>query len=382
MNLEQVLEIVSESDIGMVRSRNEDSVATDVSMGLAVIADGMGGFRAGEVASGMATSVIVTEMKNALDGHVSYEVDPQTRQSEAQKLLRHCLSKANTSIHQISRSQPQYSGMGTTLVVGLFRDNNMTVAHIGDSRLYRLRGNDFQRITKDHSLVQEQIDLGMITAEQAKLSTNKCLVTRALGIESSVEPEIHDHVTLPGDVYLLCSDGLSDMVSDEDIGMALRTSGGDIKRCARQLVQMANNNGGRDNVSVILIRILGEYTAPQRLLEKVVDWIKLSCNIAIGDKTRNRISARLAAKPLPAAAITHMSNRMDTTTAHGFQSNFGQTTLKFYRYWKLLMVVADKRLKVHKTLFRVLSPWFGKRTFMQRMARLISGCYSRCLSYR
>lgn len=274
MRLEQALEIVSETDVGMVRSHNEDAVATDTSLGLAVIADGMGGFRAGEVASGMAISVIMSEMKDVLDRHVSLELDPQTGQSEAQKLLRHCIARANTSIYQISRSQPQYSGMGTTLVVALFHDNKVIVAHIGDSRLYRLRDDDFQQLTKDHSLVQEQLDIGMIMPEQARLSTNKSLVTRALGIEATVEPELYDYDTDEGDIYLLCSDGLSDMVSAEDIGMTLQTSGADIRLCARQLVQMANDRGGRDNVSLILVRVLSEYTAAHRFVDKVFDWLR------------------------------------------------------------------------------------------------------------
>ena len=274
MKLEQALEIVSETDVGMVRSHNEDTVATDASLGLVLIADGMGGFRAGEVASGMAASVIMQEMKDVMDAHVSFGADPQTRQFEAQKLLRHCIAKANNSIHQISHSQPQYSGMGTTLVIALFHDNKMTVAHIGDSRLYRLRGDDFQQLTKDHSLVQEQLDIGMITPKQARQSTNKSLVTRALGIDATVEPEFHDYDTDEGDIYLLCSDGLSDMVSDEDIGMTLSTSVADMRFCARQLIQMANDNGGRDNVSLILIRILGEYTAAHRFVDKVFDWLR------------------------------------------------------------------------------------------------------------
>jgi serine/threonine protein phosphatase PrpC len=274
MNLEQALQIVSETDPGMVRSHNEDSVASDISRGLVVLADGMGGYNAGEVASGMATTVIVTEMQNVLDQHVSFQIDPQTGQSEAQKLLRGHIAKANTSIYQASQSQPQYSGMGTTLVVALFHDNKMTVAHIGDSRLYRMRGEELKQVTKDHSLLQEQIDSGLITVEQAKLSANKNLVTRALGIDPTVDPEIHDYDTLPGDIYLLCSDGLCDMVSDEDICMAMQTLGANLKLCAQQLVQMANDNGGRDNVSVILIKILREYAAPSGFLAKVFGWLK------------------------------------------------------------------------------------------------------------
>lgn len=274
MKPEQALEIVSETDVGMVRSNNEDSVASDVSRGIAVLADGMGGYRSGEVASGMAASDILEEMKNVLDRHVSFGTDPQTGQSKAQKLLWNCIAKENSRIYQAAHSQMRLSGMGTTLVAALFHNNKMTVAHIGDSRLYRFRSDDFQRLTKDHSLVQEQIDLGMITPEQAKLSTNKNLVTRALGIEATVEPEIHNYGTLPDDIYLLCSDGLSDMVSDDDIGMTLRASGANLRNCAQQLVRMANDNGGHDNVSVILVRVLSEYTAAHRFVDKVFDWLR------------------------------------------------------------------------------------------------------------
>ncbi len=274
MNLEQALQIVSETNVGMVRSQNEDSVAIDNPRGLVVLADGMGGYNAGEVASGMATAVIVTEMRNVLDQHAHFKVDTRTGRSEAQKLLRDQIAKANTAIYQTSQSQPQYEGMGTTLVVALLHDKTVTVAHIGDSRLYRMRGEELKQITKDHSLLQEQIDSGLITPEQAKLAAHKNLVTRALGIGLAVEPEIHDYATLPGDIYLLCSDGLSDMVSDEDIGLALQTLATNLKLCAQELVQMANDNGGRDNISVILVKVLHDYAAPRGILTKGVGWLR------------------------------------------------------------------------------------------------------------
>src|ERR1019366_9257138 len=211
MDLSRVLEIASHTDPGMVRSHNEDSIASIADKGLVVLADGMGGYNAGEVAS----------------------------------------------------------GMGTTLVVALFYDDKMMVAHIGDSRLYRMRGDEFGQVTKDHSLLQEQIDAGMLTKEQAKQSSNKNLVTRALGIDPAVEPEIHEYDTEPGDIYLLCSDGLSDMVSDEDIGMTLEALGANLNLAAQQLVQMANDNGGRDNISVILIKILSKYPAGKGLASKI-----------------------------------------------------------------------------------------------------------------
>jgi protein phosphatase len=274
MNLSGALEIASCTDPGMVRSHNEDSIASDREKGLVVLADGMGGYNAGEVASGMATTVIITELQQLLEKRGPSEIDGQDGQALVQRLLREQIAKANTSIYQASQSQPQYAGMGTTLVVALFYDNKMTVAHIGDSRLYRLRAEDFIQVTKDHSLLQEQIDSGMITPEQAKLSQNKNLVTRALGIDPMVEPEIHEYETQPGDTYLLCSDGLCDMVSDEDIGMALQTLGANLKLCAQQLIQMANDNGGRDNISVILVRVVRDYTAPRGLVGRLMGWFR------------------------------------------------------------------------------------------------------------
>jgi PPM family protein phosphatase len=274
MDLSQALEIVSHTDPGMVRSHNEDSVASIAEKGLVVLADGMGGYNAGEVASGMATTVLTTELRRLLEEHAPHGVDPQSGKKAAQKMLQEQVAKANTSIYQAAQSQPQYAGMGTTLVVALFYDNKMMVAHIGDSRLYRMRGDEFSQVTKDHSLLQEQIDAGMLTKEQAKYSSNKNLVTRALGIDPAVESEIHEYATLPGDIYLLCSDGLSDMVSDEDIGMALQALGAKLELAAQQLVQMANDNGGRDNVSVILIRILREYPAGHGLASKIFGWLR------------------------------------------------------------------------------------------------------------
>jgi protein phosphatase len=274
MTLSGALEIASCTDPGMVRSHNEDSIASDGDKGVVVLADGMGGYNAGEVASGMATTVIITELQQLLEKKVPYETDVQSGQVIAHQLLREQIAKANTSIYQASQSQPQYAGMGTTLVVALFYDNKMTVAHIGDSRLYRLRGDEFKQVTRDHSLLQEQIDSGVITLQQAKQSQNKNLVTRALGIDPIVDAEIHDYDTQPGDIYLLCSDGLCDMVSDEDIGLALQTLSSNLKLCAQHLVQSANDNGGRDNVSVILVRVLRGYPAPRGMMGRMMGWFR------------------------------------------------------------------------------------------------------------
>jgi PPM family protein phosphatase len=255
VNLADVLEVASATHPGMVRSHNEDSIAADAELGLAVLADGMGGYNAGEVASGIAVALISAEMKKALTDGKPEALD----NGGAERLLSSHAVKANAAIYQAAQDQPQYAGMGTTLVVGLWYDNRMAVGHVGDSRLYRLRGDVLEQVTRDHSLLQEQIDSGMITREQARFSQNKNLVTRAVGIDPEVETEVHTYPVLPGDIYMLCSDGLSDMVTDEDIQLTLSSLQANLPLAAEQLVQQANDNGGRDNISVILVRVLREF---------------------------------------------------------------------------------------------------------------------------
>ena len=252
----------------MVRSHNEDSIATDPDIGLAVLADGMGGYNAGEVASGIAVELIRTEVKSMLAGRNPNDLNGQG----AENLIAEHAVRANSAIYQAAQSQPQYSGMGTTLVVALWHDNQLSVGHIGDSRLYRLRGETFEQVTRDHSLLQEQIDSGMITKEQARHSQNKNLVTRAVGIDPQVETEVHTYTVQQGDIYLLCSDGLSDMVNDEDIQLTLSSLQTNLPLAAQQLVQQANDNGGRDNVSVILVRIARDFPARTGWLAKLKSW--------------------------------------------------------------------------------------------------------------
>ena len=244
------LEFATATDPGMVRSHNEDSFEIDPELGLAVLADGMGGYNAGEVASGIAVAMIKEEMRNVLTASKGGG-GPEL----AQALITENSAKANGAIYQTARSQPQYAGMGTTLVVALFHDSQVTVGHIGDSRLYRYRAGQLEQVTRDHSLLQEQIDSGMISKEQARFSQNKNLVTRAVGIDPEVGTEVHTHDALPGDIYLLCSDGLSDMVEDEDIQLVMEQLQSNLPLTAAQLVQLANDSGGRDNITVVLVRV-------------------------------------------------------------------------------------------------------------------------------
>ncbi len=241
-----IYEICIQTDTGLARDNNEDVVAFDPLTQLCILADGMGGYNAGEIASGMASAFIKSEMGRWLS-----QAGKHANSKEVRRAMEICVQNANHSIFNAANSNPQYTGMGTTLVVGVFQDDRLILGHIGDSRCYRLRGTVFQKITKDHSLLQEQIDAGIITPEQALTSPNKNLVTRALGVENAVMLDVSEHRTEADDLYLMCSDGLSDMVKDADIA-GIMLGDGPLEQKAKQLIATANGAGGRDNISVLL----------------------------------------------------------------------------------------------------------------------------------
>ncbi len=253
-----IIELHAAVDPGRARSNNEDSVATEDGVALAVLADGMGGYNAGEVASNMATTFIRTEL-----GRWLREASITASDAEVRRAMDICVDNANRAIFNAANSNPQYAGMGTTLVVAVFRDNRLLLGHVGDSRCYRLRAGRLQQITRDHSLLQEQIDAGLITPEQAAFSANKNLVTRAVGVEDTVLLETHQHDVLPSDLFLLCSDGLSDMLDDAAIAQVLLAHDS-LDSCTRALIDAANDAGGKDNISVILARAVGGTAAPSR----------------------------------------------------------------------------------------------------------------------
>jgi protein phosphatase len=241
----------AQTDPGRTRDNNEDSVAFDDATHLAVLADGMGGYNAGEIASGMATAFIKSELSRWLS-----EAGPQANALQVRRAIEICVDNANLSVFNSANSNPQYSGMGTTLVVGVFQGNRLLLGHIGDSRCYRWRANQLVQITRDHSLLQEQMDAGLLTPEQAAISPNRNLVTRALGVELDVMLELHEHTVEQGDLYLMCSDGLTDMVEDPAIARVLQ-SGATLHKLAEELVSLANENGGRDNITVLLTQVIG-----------------------------------------------------------------------------------------------------------------------------
>jgi PPM family protein phosphatase len=272
MTLKGKLTFVGKTDTGRVREHNEDTIASDVDAGLLVLADGMGGYNAGEVASGIAVKTITNLVREGLAREDLGAIDRSTGLTRPSIVLRDAITRANKIIYQTARSQAECEGMGTTVVAALFYDNRISIAHVGDSRLYRQRGSEISQVTMDHSLLQELVDRGFYSPEEAQRAANKNYVTRALGVEPQVEVEVQEHPVDKGDVYILCSDGLSDMVEDEDIRLTISTFGANLDTVAKQLIQLANENGGRDNVSVVLAQAVEPFPASRGVMDKLLGW--------------------------------------------------------------------------------------------------------------
>jgi len=260
MSLTNKLEIVNVSDVGKRRPHNEDSTLSDASQGLVILADGMGGYKAGEVASALAVTAIHKEISAGLKHIKPKKATKEQELSCESMLVKDAVINANLSIFSTAQIDSDCYGMGTTIVVTLFYSDQISIAHVGDSRVYRKRGKDFQQITKDHSLIQELIDRGLYTPEEAAANTPKNLVTRAMGIDAEVEVDVMQEQVVIGDIYLLCSDGLNDMVDDEEIHLTLSKYSANLVQAAEELVRLANAKGGKDNISVILIRILESFS--------------------------------------------------------------------------------------------------------------------------
>jgi len=272
MSLKGKFRCVGLTDTGKVREHNEDTIAFDADIGLLVLADGMGGYNAGEVASGIAVKTILNLVRESVDRQDLRAVDRESGMSRPSIILRDAIHRANKIIYQTARTQPNCEGMGTTVVSALFFDNKASIAHVGDSRLYRLRGEKFEQLTMDHSLLQELVDRGFYSAEEAQRAANKNYVTRALGVEPSVDVEVQEVPVQKGDTFALCSDGLSDMVEDDDMHLTLSTFSANLDTVAKQLIQLANDNGGRDNISVVMANVLDAFPARRGIFDKVLGW--------------------------------------------------------------------------------------------------------------
>ena len=246
-------EFAGGSDVGRERAHNEDAILVDAERKLVVLADGMGGYQAGEVASQLAVDVVREDSSDAtLTESDLGRIDPETGISVAMRQLRGAIEKANNRICSVARGREELNGMGTTIVAARFYDGRVGIAHVGDSRCYRLRENVLEQLTRDHSYVQDQLEKGLISEEEAKHSQQKNLITRALGIDAIAEADVQEFRTRPGDVYLLCSDGLSDLVDDQTIEAKLCADPSPPER-VKVLIDAANANGGRDNISVIVV---------------------------------------------------------------------------------------------------------------------------------
>ena len=248
------LEFASMTDTGRVRSHNEDSIVTDAAQGLAILADGMGGYNAGEIASSMATSIVQRAIETRLD--TAGAVEGGVTAEVTGRLLIQSAIAANSAIFEAGLKEPTFNGMGTTLVIIAFDVDSVAIAHVGDSRAYRLRAGVLDQLTRDHSLLQEQIDAGLINPEQAQFAQHKNLITRAVGVDLLLEPDLGIFRVEAGDVYLLCSDGLSDMLSDAVLAKTIQTHSSDLIEAVHTLVALANDAGGRDNISAILVRAI------------------------------------------------------------------------------------------------------------------------------
>ena len=262
------LEVTALTDVGNVRQYNEDSLAIDAGRGIVGIADGMGGHRAGEVASRMAADLLLTGLAQAAD-----RFRPHAQPSGPAQAVTECIKRANRTIFEAGRADPRYRGMGTTLALAVFYDDEVTLAHVGDSRIYRVRDGELTLLTRDDSLLRDQVDLGVISAEEARHSHNRSLVTRALGVYETVAPHVQQEAARPGDIYLVCSDGLNDLVEDADIELIVTELDANLPLAAQVLVQAAKDNGGLDNVSVALARVQAPFpAAPQSAWQRFAAW--------------------------------------------------------------------------------------------------------------
>lgn len=264
------LAMVGQTDTGLQRAHNEDAIAWDSRIGLVVLADGMGGYNAGEVASAIAVKQVSDFIHRAQA--VRPPLPPEPERLAA--LLTQAVWQANDAVYTAANSHPQYAGMGTTIVVAFFQQNRLAVAHVGDSRLYRLRAETLKQLTHDHSFLQEQIDLGLMTEAEADETGQRNLITRAVGIGPEVEVEVHVHDIEVGDLYLLCSDGLTDEVDAPTVVDVLTSMRTNLPMAAAYLIQEANNGGGKDNISVVLADIKRALPGEGGWCSRIMEWLR------------------------------------------------------------------------------------------------------------
>ncbi len=253
----------AQTDVGQRRRENEDSFCIAAELGLYVVADGMGGHAAGEVASRLAVRTIREWIGKYAQGEATLAAAdaPQSGSKEAAWLVS-SIQHANRAIFDLAAARSEYSGMGTTIVAALTHDRFITLAYVGDSRIYRVRGGKIVQVSRDHSVVQQHLDQGILSAEEAHRAQYRHMITRALGLKEHVQVDLTQIPVSPGDVLLLCSDGLSDLVKDDEIRTVITSNATDLEKSCRTLIERANSKGGDDNVTTLLVRVLDDAPAP------------------------------------------------------------------------------------------------------------------------
>lgn len=242
------------TDAGRVRIHNEDSFEIDADRELYVVADGMGGHSHGEVASKMAVQAIREFVERAEDDEETWPFTYDRGLRHHSNVLKAAVRLAHDQVLSAIRTDGALHGMGTTVVGCMIRDGTAALAHVGDSRAYRLRGDRLELLTQDHTWVNEQVVAGFLSEEQARDHPLKNVVTRALGGESEVVVDVREVDMEEGDTLLLCSDGLTTMLDDEEIERCLKNVGGDLESACRELIREANARGGHDNITVVLLQ--------------------------------------------------------------------------------------------------------------------------------
>ncbi len=250
------VEVAAKTDVGCVRQNNEDNFGYDARHGIFVVCDGMGGMAAGEVASKMAVDTVLNYFREAARNG-QYPVVGNTHEglSERANALASAIQLANSAVHGAAQNQAAHAGMGSTIVAVLVKGAFFSVGHVGDSRIYLVRGGDIQQLTNDHSLVMEQVRRGLITLEEARESDMQNIIIRALGSEETVQPDLDDMVAMGGDVLLLCSDGLTRHVPDAKLRDVI-TQAAALEQACDQLIQAAKDAGGDDNITCMLVRLV------------------------------------------------------------------------------------------------------------------------------
>jgi protein phosphatase len=243
------------SDVGRKRKGNEDSFFVNLEHNLFVVADGMGGHAAGEIASKVAVDAINEfVVLTSGDADITWPFGLDDSISYDGNRLKTAIRFANRKVLEATREKSEYEGMATTVAAVLVDEKSANLGHVGDSRVYLVRGGKVEQLTSDHSWVNEQIQSGVISADQARSHPLRNVVTRALGGKPDLQVDMQVHKIQPGDLLLLCSDGLTTMIPDEEIGTVIEGAGGDVDKAASGLVAAANARGGEDNITVLLIR--------------------------------------------------------------------------------------------------------------------------------